>query len=178
MKRADPANGVRMENDKLKKMMKQIEEAMIATSFAEEGEADMAQSFLRAGRRVLLALREGQVDPKTLKYALNSSKRIGAQLDILYVSSSLARDPLADPDVRTFTSALQAAGISYRVTQTTGCMKQEIIDYTNREKDVLFAVIESPASLDAECGRKDSRLAELWKNLRCPLVVVTDEAKA
>jgi hypothetical protein len=167
-----------MDSDKLKKMMKQIEDAMTATSFAEEGEIEAAQSFLREGRRVLLALREGQIDARTLKYALNSSIRVGAQLDILYISSLKTLDPLADPMLRQFTSELQAAGITYRLVRKTGCMKQEIIDYTNKEKDILFAVIESPYSLDAECKKRDSRLAELWRNLKCPLVVVMDEAKA
>lgn len=166
-----------MDADKLKKMMKQIEDAMTAISFAEEGEGEAARAFLREGRRVLLALREGQVDPKTLKYALNSTKRIGAQLDILFVSSSKAQDPFADPVLKGFASDLTSMGITYRMVHRTGCMKQEIIDYTNREKDVLFAVIESPHSLNAECGKRDLRLAELWRNLKCPLVVVTDEAR-
>jgi hypothetical protein len=164
-----------MDADKLKKMMKRIEDAMTATSFAEEGEIESARSFLREGRRVLLALREGQIDARTLKYALNSSMRVGAQLDILYVSSSRTQDPLGDPVVRQFTSELKTAGIVYRLVHRTGCMKQEIIDYTNKEKDILFAVIESPHSLDAECRKKDTRLAELWRNLKCPLVVVMEE---
>jgi hypothetical protein len=158
-------------------LRKKIEDLLSAVSFAEEGEWDAARSFVREGRRVLLAVREGQVDPRTLKYALNSSLRVGARLDILYVSSSKTHDPVADPAIRQFASELQKAGVSYRVVPASGCMKQEIIDYTNREKDILFAVIESPQSLDAECKKKDMRLAELWKNLKCPLVVVMKEAK-
>lgn len=169
--------GKGMDPDKLKRIMRQVEDVMTATSFAEEGEGESARSFLREGRRVLLALREGHVDPKTFKYALNSSKRVGAQLDILYISASPSSDPLTDPLIRRFATDLRNAGITYRIVQASGCMKQEIIDYTNQEKDVLFAVIESPGSLDAECGKKDSRLAELWRNLKCPLVVVS-EAKA
>jgi hypothetical protein len=57
-------------------------------------------------------------------------------------------------------------------------MKQEIIDYTNGRHDVLFVVVESPNSLDADCRKKDGVLTELWKNLRCPLVVVSDAAGA
>jgi hypothetical protein len=60
----------------------------------------------------------------------------------------------------------------------TGCLKQQIIDYTNSEKDILFAVIESPHSLDADCNKKDKTLSELWQKLKCPLVVVMDGAKA
>ncbi len=166
-----------MDPDKLKRIMRQVEDVMTATSFAEEGEEEVARSLFREGRRVLLALREGRIDPKTFKYALNSSKRVGAQLDILYVSASPSADPLADPLISRFTADLRKAGVTYHIVQATGCMKQEIIDYTNQEKDVLFAVIESPDSLDAECRTKDSRLAELWRNLKCPLVVVS-EAKA
>jgi hypothetical protein len=68
--------------------------------------------------------------------------------------------------------------VPYRLIPGSGCLKQQIVDYTDREHEVLFVVIESPASLDTDCKKKDTQLAELWQKLRCPLVVVMDEAKA
>ncbi len=75
---------------KFKKMVKMMEHAFTAASFAEEGELETADALMRESRRVLLALKAGQVDPKTLKYAVNTAKRVNARLDILYVTSSRA----------------------------------------------------------------------------------------
>jgi len=151
---------------------------MSATSFAEEGEAEAARSILKEDRRVLLALKQGQIDARTLKYALNTAKRIGAHLDILTVSATGRGVINLDPLLGQFIAELRAEQIQYRLITRTGCLKQQIIDYTNSEKEILFAVIESPHSLDADCNKKDKALSELWRNLKCPLVVVMDGARA
>ncbi len=166
-----------METNKLKKMMKKVEDVMAAASFAEEGESEAARSLLYEGRRVLLALKQGRIDLKTLKYAVNTSKRIGAYLDILYVAAG-ETEGVDDPLIRDLQSELSAEGIQYRLIRQTGCLKQAVIDYTNKEKEILFAVVESPNSLDADCNKKDTRLSELWQQLKCPLVVVMDGARA
>jgi len=167
-----------METNKLKKMMKKVEDALAAASFAEEGESAAARSILNSGRRVLLALKEGKIDVKTLKYALNTSKRIGAGLDILYVASADKGEGADDPLLHRLLTELSAEAVPYRLIRKTGCLKQAVIDYTNREKEILFAVVESPNSLDADCNQKDTRLSELWQKLKCPLVVVMDEVRA
>lgn len=172
------SQGEDMESTKLKKMMKRIEDVMAAVSFAEEGDFETAESLFNRERRVLLALKEGRTDAKTLKYALNTALRIKAQLDILFVSSTTGHDRGGDPELQPFETDLKAAEIPYRLIRGSGCLKQQIIDYTDREHEVLFVVIESPDSLDAGCRKKDTQLAELWQKLRCPLVVVMDEVKA
>ncbi len=167
-----------MEATKLKKIMKNVENALAAATFAEEGQAATARSIMKEGRRVLLALKEGRIDAGTLKYALNTSKRIGADLDILYVTGAGNDEFTIDPLFSNFRSELEAEGIAYRMIPRTGCLKQQIIDYTNSEKEILFAVIESPQSLDMDCNKRDKTLSELWQKLKCPLVVVMDGAKA
>jgi K+-sensing histidine kinase KdpD len=168
-----------METTKLKKMIKMMEHALTAASFAEEGELETAHALMRESRRVLLALKAGQIDPKTLKYAMNTAKRVNANLDIIYVTSSrAARQKTSDPLVDSLMSELTEAGIPYRIIPRSGCLKQQIIDYTNSEKEILFAVIESPASLDDDCTKRDKELSELWRQLKCPLVVVMDGAGA
>lgn len=164
-----------MEANKLKKMMKKVEDVLAAASFAEEGDPETAHSLLREDRRVLLALKQGRIDARTVKYAINSSKRIGAHIDVLYVS---AGESVPDPLLQTLETELQGEGIRYRLVRKAGCLKQAVIDYTDREKDILFAVVESPASLDEDCSRKDTMLSELWQKLKCPLVVVMDGAEA
>lgn len=167
-----------MEATSVKKMMKNIEDALVAATFAEEGQAGTARSIMKDGRRVLLALKEGRIDAKTLKYALNTSQRIGAHLDILYVTAGGDYARPVDALLEQFESELKAEGILFRRIMRSGCLKQQIIDYTNTEKDILFAVIESPHSLDADCNKRDKTLSELWQKLKCPLVVVMDGAKA
>jgi hypothetical protein len=167
-----------MEATKFKKLMKNVEDALAAATFAEEGQAATARSIMKEGRRVLLALKEGRIDAGTLKYALNTSKRIGADLDILHVAAPGNTTAAIDPLLSNFESELKAEGITYRMIRRTGCLKQQILDYTNSEKEILFAVIESPKSLDADCNKGDKTLSELWQKLKCPLVVVMDGARA
>lgn len=166
-----------MDQNKIKKMMKHVEDAMAAVSFAEEGQAEAAGAFFKRERRVLLALNAGRTDAKTLRYAMNASLRIHAALDILSVASPGAGNE-AHSLPEAFTEELKRAGVPFEMIERSGCMKQEIIDYTNGKHDVLFVVVESPGSLDADCRKKDGVLTELWKNLRCPLVVVSEAAGA
>ncbi len=165
-----------METGKLKKMMKQIEDSLAAVSFAEEGERESAVTMFRPERRVLLAVRDGRLDPKAFKYTLNTALRIGALIDILSVSSSAGEKELPAA-LAAFDAELTNSAIPHRVIRKSGCLKQEIVHYTEKEHGVLFVVVDSPDSLEAECEKKDNVLAELWKKLRCPLVVV-DAAEA
>jgi hypothetical protein len=165
-----------MDAVKMQKIMKSLERSFAAASFAEEGESRAAASVMAEGRRVLLAIKQGETDAKTLKYALNTARRIGAQLDIVMVSSGAA--PKDDPLLDGFLRDLREAEVLHKVVRKSGCLKQVIIDYTETEKEILFAVIESPHSLDADCNKRDKTLADLWRQLKCPLVVVMDQAKA
>lgn len=151
-------------------LKKKIEDLMSAVSFAEEGEVETAREFLKEERKVLLAVRRDQMERKTFRYALNTCKRIGAALDVLYISPSEAPDPVLEECL----SEMREEGIAYRLIRKSGCLKQEIIDYTSSKREILFAVTESSDTLDAECKGKGKRLSEAWKNLQCPLVVVAD----
>ena len=151
-------------------LKKKVEDLMSAIAFAEEGEVDAAREMLKEERRVLLAIKENHLDRKTFRYAINTCKRIGADLDILYVSSAEKISPLLEQCLED----LKNEGISFRVVQKNGCMKQQIIDYTNKRKEILFAVTESFVNIDLDCSGKGKRLSEAWKKLRCPLVVVTE----
>ena len=154
----------------MKRLLKKFETTMMAVTFAEEGGFETAREMLKEDRRVLLAVRTGQSDGKTFKYALNTCKRVGANLDILYISAVETLEPALEQ----FLSELKQAGIDYRLMRTNGCLKQEIIDYTNSKKEILFAVTESSDNLDVDCKGRGKRLSEAWQNLKCPLVIVSD----
>ena len=161
---------------KIKKILKNVEDLLAAVSFAEAGESEAARSFLKDGRRVLLALKAGWIDLKTLKYAMNLSQRVGARLDILYVAAQDGPRSAEDQQLRLLETELKSTGVPYHVAHRTGGLRQATIDYTNQEKDILFAVVEPPQSLDADSGKKDTWLSELRQKLKCPLVVVMGEA--
>lgn len=157
----------------MSRLNKKIEDLMSAISFAEEGEFETARQILKEEKRILFAVKNGQIDKKTLRYAINTCKRIGAGLDIMYLSSD---SPKIDSKLKDFQSGLEKEGIYCRLIKRDGSLRQEIVDYTASNKEVLFVVIES--SDDVEHGHKgnERRLSESWKNLKCPLVVVTDGA--
>lgn len=154
------------------RLQKKIEDIMSAVSFAEEGEFVTARELIKEERRILLAVRAGQVDSKTFRYAANTCKRIGAKLDVLYISPSSSDDPLLNQCL----ADLKEQGIETRLIRKNGCMKQEIIDYTSAKKDIVFAVTESSDNLDVDCKGKGKGLSEAWQNLKCPLVVVAENA--
>lgn len=153
-------------------LKKKVEDLMSAISFAEEGEFETAREMLKEERRVLLAIKEDHLDRKTFRYAINTCKRVGADLDILYVSSAGKSSPVLEQCLED----LKNEGIHFRVVQKNGCLKQQIIDYTNTKKEILFAVTESFENLDLDCKGKGKKLSEAWQRLRCPLVVVADNA--
>ncbi len=162
---------------KLRKMLLPVEHAMTAAAFAEEGDFSTAKSLMQGSRRVLLALRDGQADAKTLMYALNAARRINARLDILsVVPSNAERREDGGHSLEPYLSELKAAGISYRFILRPGCLKEEIVEHVNSEREILFAVIESPAHLDVDCNKRGRALSELWRTLKCPLVVVMEGA--
>lgn len=151
------------------RLQKKLEDLMSAVSFAEEGEVETAREFLREERRVLLALRRGQVDRKTFLYAVNICKRVNAKLDVLYISPGGVQDPVLERGL----ADLGEQGIEHRLVRKEGCLKKAIIDYTNTEKGVLFVVTESSDNLEVDCGGGKG-LSGAWQKLRCPLVVVSE----
>jgi len=157
-----------------KKMIGKIEDSLAAVSFAEEGEFESARQMLGDNRRVVLAVRNSNVDKKTLTYVMNTCSRIKAGLDILYVPSA---GPV-ETALEGFLAELTRNRIAYRMVQKAGCLKQAIIEYANTRKEVLFAVIESSDNIDADCAGKNRDLSVSWKKMKCPLVVVSEAAKA
>jgi len=155
-------------------LRKKIENMLSAITFAEGGEFETAREFMAAKKRVLLAIRLGLAGVKTLKYAVNTCKRIDADLDILVVTTQGNRDE----DLSSFVHEARRERVRCRVIKKNGCLKQRIIDYINSKSNILFVVVESSESLERECDMHDRRLSSAWDSLGCPLVVVSDAASA
>ncbi|MDA8079737.1 MAG: hypothetical protein M0Z79_12465 [Nitrospiraceae bacterium] len=146
-----------------------FDDLMSAISFAEAGEHEKAREFLKGRNTILLAVSDRFLDDNVLKYSLNMSRRIGACIDILYLSKSGSRDHILNE----FMSAAGRDGIACRLLKTDGCMKKAILDYTARKKEISFVVVGSTPELDIECRTGEKSLSDAWKRLKCPLVVVS-----
>lgn len=153
--------------------------ALEAAAFAEAGDCSGATRLLRENRRVLLALRGLEGDARTMTYARNTCQRIGAGLDVLCVADRALPEEELGRALAPFLASLAAAGIPCRTFPIAGCIKEQIIRYTRAHPEVSFVVVESAGVLDRGCGIDDERrLARLWNRLTCPLVVVSDPARA
>ena len=150
----------------MKEVMKKLEDTLTAVTFAQAGETDTAREIFKERRRVLLALREGEIESKVLKYAMNTSKRIGADLDVLYISSSSSPEA---PILKEFFSLLEKEGIEYRLVRRNGRLREEIRKYTESERGIHFVVVES---LAVDRWNKEEGLSEIVDKMECPLVVV------
>lgn len=148
--------------------MNKFDDIMSAISFAEAGDFDRAREFMKGRDIILLAISDMCFDRNVLKYALNLSKRIKANIDILY----LTRAEAYISQIGEFMKRASKDEISCRITKTEGCMKKAILDYTAKRREIIFVVVGSTPELDIECASGEKSLSEAWKRLQCPLVVV------
>ena len=136
--------------------------------YAEAGEPDKAREFIKGRKTVLLALTDRAFDKGALRYALNISKRIGAHLEILYVTES-GKQRVGFDD---FISEVEKEGFVFSLVMEKGCVKKAILGYTRKRREIQFVVVGSITELDTEC-RAEKTLVNAWEKLNCPLVVVS-----
>ncbi len=151
----------------MKKWIKKLEDIMAAASYAEAGEFETARQTLRENRRILLALTGERSDKNAFRYALNTCKRITADLDILYVSDSVKGL------LKEFQSALKKENIAYQLIQKSGNLEEEVRNYSSMKQDILFVVVEVSEDFAMHSKKADKILEDAWDNLKCPLVVVS-----
>lgn len=160
---------VTKKNRKKKSFQEMLDDLMSAITFAEAGEHEIAREMLGTGSKVLLATKAKSKNGNAFKYAINVCKRMGAQLDILYISSVT----MLEPSITGVLSILDKEGIRWRLIQKKGCMKTHIIEHTENNSGIMFVVTESSEHLDIGCKNSNKALNENWENLKCPLVVVS-----
>ncbi len=157
---------------KMKKLIKKFEDAMSAAAFAEAGEFETAKEISKGRQKVLLTLTGRESDGKSFKYALNICKRIGAGLEILYISRSEQVIQL----LKQIKNELKKEDIVYEIVEGSGCIRRAIINHTEKRGDIQFVIIDSSDSLDIECKKDDGTLSDAWEKLKCPLVLVSRAA--
>lgn len=151
----------------MNKWLRKFEDIMAASAFAEAGEFETARTILKKKRRILLALTGDASDRNAFGYALDMCRHKGADLDILYVSE-VPRNLL-----RQFRSRLRKEGIQYRLIQAGGSLEEDIENHTGRKRDKLFVVVEVSEDAETYSRKEDRILSEAWKNLQCPLAVIS-----
>jgi hypothetical protein len=156
----------------IKKLVKQFEEIMSATAFAEAGEYDTAIKILNERRKVLLVLTGKETDMNAARYALNICKRIGIGLEILYITRN--NDEVSS--LEEYLKELKIKGIEYEVIQSRESMKEDIIRFIEKEKGIQFVVIDSQ-DLGFDSKRDEKKTLEKWEKLNCPLVLVSGLAR-
>ncbi|UCD35352.1 MAG: universal stress protein [Nitrospiraceae bacterium] len=156
----------------MKNWLRKIEDTMAAAAFAEEGEFEAAQQLAGEQGKILLALTGENTDMKAFKYAVNMSERIKADLEI--ICSRKGRDKL----LAAFEPQLKERGISYKINAIDGCVKEEILTYTEMRTDILFVILESSEGQNLNCKKEQKVIENSWKGLKCPLVIVSDMATA
>jgi len=144
---------------------------MSAITFAEAGEHEKAREILNERKTLLLAVSERMFDGNALKYVMHLSKRIEAGIDILYLTKSDAENP----ELEDFVSRAEKEGIRCRIEKRDGCMKKAILDYTEKKSEILFVVVGSTPELEVECRAGEKSIANAWRRLKCPLVVVSKD---
>ncbi|MEW6110176.1 MAG: hypothetical protein AB1632_13580 [Nitrospirota bacterium] len=155
---------------RLKKMMRRIEDSMVALTFAEAGEFETAREIINRNRKILLGLRN--IDVKSMQYAINICRRINADLDILWVSGEKDYNPSDAETEKKLVCELSKENIMYNIIRGKGSLREEILDYTSGRNEILFVIVGSSSEIDTDFDLRSGKISYSWEKLKCPLVVV------
>lgn len=124
----------------------------------------------KSERKVLLAVREGHLDPRLLAAARSLCQRMDAGLDIL-VRTVGERMP---PEIDDLVAALRRDGVMYTLTQKPVLRRRDIVQYANTHECVSSVVIDSLEDWEQVA---EDRASDPWARLACPLVTATPKKK-
>lgn len=121
-------------------------------------------------RKVLLAVREGRVDPRLLASALNLCRRLKAGMDILLI----AEGERAPAQMDGFLDTLRQEGLPYTLRMRPTLRRRDIVDYANSHECITAVVIDSREGWEALA---QDRASDPWRRLACPLVTAAPPKK-
>lgn len=120
-------------------------------------------SSRKAERKVLLAVREGFVDPRLLASARSLCQRMEAELDIL---ARVSGDRLP-VELEDFIKLLRDSGVPYSLSQRPDLRRRDIVHYANTHECISTVVIDSLEGWEVVAA---DRASDPWAKLACPLV--------
>lgn len=123
-------------------------------------------SSARTERKVVLAVREGHIEPRLLASARSLCERLDAELDIL----ARVAGPALPGELEEFIESLRAAGVSYSLARKPEMRRRDIVQYANTHECVATVVIDS---LEGWESVAEDRASDPWSRLACPLVTAS-----
>ncbi len=121
-------------------------------------------------RSVLLAVREGHVDPRLLSSALALCRRLDADLEIQVISGS----ETSPPEMADFLETLRAEGLPFTLELKPSLRRRDLVNYANAHENIAAVVIDSREGWEALAQDRGS---DPWKHLECPLVTAAAQDK-
>jgi hypothetical protein len=121
-------------------------------------------------RSVLLAVREGHVDPRLLTSALELCRRLEADLEIQVIAGGEA--PPAEMDA--FLNTLREERLPFSLEVKPSLRRRDLVDYANAHEHIAAVVIDSREGWEALA---QDRTSDPWKHLECPLVTAAAHEK-
>lgn len=121
-------------------------------------------------RSVLLAVREGHVDPRLLSSALALCRRLEADLEIQVISGGEA----SPPEMADFLDTLRAEGLPFTLELKPSLRRRDLVNYANAHENIAALVIDSREGWEALA---QDRSSDPWKHLECPLVTAAAQEK-
>lgn len=121
-------------------------------------------------RKVLLAVRAGQVDPRLLASARSLCQRMDAELEILL----RAPDEALPPEIADFIRSLRDEDVSYSVTHKPVLRRRDIVQHANTHECISTVVIDSLEGWEVVA---EDRASDPWAQLACPLVTAAPQKK-
>jgi len=114
-------------------------------------------------RKVLLAVREGRIDPRLFSSARELCTRLNADMDVLLVTEQESLPTVLDE----FLDSLRQAGVQYSLYLKPGLRRRDIVDYANSRECITAVVIDSREGWEPLA---QDRTSDPWRRLACPLV--------
>lgn len=114
-------------------------------------------------RTVLLAVREGHVDPRLLTSALALCRRLEADMEIQVIASGAA----TPSEMEAFLGSLREAGLPFSLEVKPSLRRRDLVDYANAHEHIAAVVIDSREGWETLALDRSS---DPWKRLACPLV--------
>jgi len=124
-----------------------------------------------AERKVLLAIREGHLDPRLLASARGLCQRMDASLDILLRD----RGGELPAEVAELIRQLRHEGVAYALTRRSQLRRRDVVEYANTHECIATVVIDS---LEGWESVAEDRSADPWRKLACPLVTAAAKPTA